>query len=179
MNKNKRNNGVVTTWIVVAALSIALGGCSTYQYKRAEAPDAATVQLVNVSGSPVYARESHRGDCTDSWPFDNNGSGIPPNTSRSTPVLPGTFFVIVPTGKLNIGAESSMRSGFVITSCLVSVGFTVEANAFYEISYRDNAGSCALQARWKKDGGWQPLHLTKMKPNNIFVNPVSCKKAED
>jgi hypothetical protein len=178
MEKEKPNTAVATIYIVVLILVLTLNGCSTYQYKRAEAPDSATVQFVNKSITPVSVRESHRGDCTDSWSFNNDGSSIPPNASRSTPVLPGTFFVIMPTGQGN-ATHHKTTGGGKFYLCIISVGFTVEANGFYEITYIDEERGCALKARWKKDEDWQSLHLTKMKPKNLFTNPVSCEIAKD
>lgn len=178
MNKEKSNYGVTNTCVAVSILISAMSGCSTYQYRRVEAPDSATVRFVNKSNSPVYLRESHRGDCTDSWPFNDDGSGIPPNTSRSTSVLPGTFFVIMPTGK--VSAQHSGTPGVtLLSSCAVPVGFAAEANGLYEIAYIDEEKGCALKARWQKDGVWQSLLTTKMRPKNRFTNPVSCEKAED
>lgn len=175
MNKKKPQCTVTITCLTAWTMVLALSGCSSYQYKRAEASDVATIRLVNKSSSPLYTRESHRGDCTDSWPFNDDGSGIAPNASRSTPALPGTFFVIMPVGRVN--SETS-GTGIQIYSCAIPVGFTVEANGLYEVTYLDEGKGCAIQARWQKDGVWQSLHLATMKPKNRFSNPVSCEKAE-
>lgn len=158
--------------VLATAAMFSLTACNAYQYKRFEAPDAALVRLINASNTEVYVRESHRGDCSDGWPFNDDGSGILPGASRSTPVLPGTFFVIVPNG--NLSFHSSRAS-----SCIVSVGFKVEPKGTYELSYHVKDESCFLTARWKNSGDWQPLHLTKMKPKNLFSNPVTCEKAEE
>ena len=166
-------NRTIIQWIAMSASLTMLSACSSYQYKRMEAPDAASIKLINLSANPVYARESHKGDCTDSWPFDNDGSGIPPNSERNTPALAGTFFVLVSNGNLR------KLSGIGYSICHVAVGFTVQPNASYEIAFGDEGELCGLRARWKNiDGIWQSLPLTKMKPKNMFTNPVSCEKDE-
>lgn len=165
-----RNRYLICVFSTITML-MTLTACNTYQYKRFESPDAALVRMINLSSKDIYVRESHRGDCSDSWPFNNDGSGISPNASRSTSVLPGTFFVVVPNGNISFNPR--------LSSCLVSVGFLVEPRAVYELSYQIKGDSCFLAARWKGSGDWRPLDLVKMKPKNLFSNPVTCEKNEN
>ena len=161
---------------VIALLVMALSGCSSFVYKRADGPDVATVRLTNASGGLIRAMESQRGDCTDYWHFDDNIKSMLPNDTRTTPVASGSFFVlqVAQVGGGNGGP------GFSFSICSFNVGFVTEAKAQYEIEYRsdDPRESCVLRARWKRGDEWKPLVLTKMKLKNL-IGPASCVKLED